>query len=67
MEPRYDNEPLEPIYDDPDIRSRGTFGRPSSGVEPSYDDPNIRSRGSFGRPRSSGSAFGSAAAAVAGA
>lgn len=41
-----------PEYDDPNVRSRGFFGRPR--VSRRYDDPNVRSRGFFGRPRGGG-------------
>ncbi len=44
---------IGPTYDDPDIESRGAFGRPAGGVRPQYDDPNIQSRGFFGRSRGS--------------
>ncbi|HLV37597.1 MAG TPA: hypothetical protein VKY59_20935 [Spirillospora sp.] len=50
-----------PRYDDPNIRSRGSFGRgltsglrrPPSGSAPGgrVDSPRIRSRGSFGRSK----------------
>jgi hypothetical protein len=49
-----------PQYDDPNIRSRGSFGRrPSvfsrrqrgSSGGPRYDSPKVRSRGSFGRSK----------------
>jgi hypothetical protein len=53
-----------PHYDDPDIQSRGAFGRPagrfgrtsnqpsqSSRPQQRYDNPNIQSRGSFGRSK----------------
>ncbi len=40
-----------PEYDDPNIQSRGSFGRSGGGLfnRPRYNDPNIQSRGSFGR------------------
>lgn len=40
-----------PRYDDPDIRSGGSFGSPSGAGTRRYDSPLIRSRGVFGRPR----------------
>jgi hypothetical protein len=53
-----------PQYDDPNIRSRGFFGRSggssSSGSESQrYDAPNIRSRGFFGRSGGGSSSSGS--------
>jgi len=45
---------IGPTYDDPNIESRGAFGRAAGGVRPQYDNPNIRSRGFFGRSRGSG-------------
>ena len=52
-----------PIYDDPDIDGRGSFGRDrgssssfpgtsgSSSRRPSNDSPNIRGSGSFGKDK----------------
>jgi hypothetical protein len=51
-----------PVYDDPDIDGRGSFGRDrggssfpgssgSSSRRPSNDSPNIRGRGSFGKDK----------------
>lgn len=46
-----------PSYDDPNVRSRGGFGRGnrpgrSSGSQrPSTDSPDVRSRGGFGRDK----------------
>ena len=44
---------INPQYDDPNINSRGAFGRPAGGERPTYDSPNIISRGMFGRSRGS--------------
>lgn len=48
-----------PRYDDPNVRSGGSFGgdrdvTPGSN-RPSYDSPNVSSRGFFGRSRPSAS------------
>jgi hypothetical protein len=48
-----------PHYDDPNIRSRGSFGRRSSIIPrqrgssggPRHDSPKVRSKGSFGRSK----------------
>jgi hypothetical protein len=42
-----------PEYDDPNINSSGSFGRPSGGQNSTYDSPNVQSRGTFGRSRGS--------------
>ncbi|MBZ0302805.1 MAG: hypothetical protein K8J31_23880 [Anaerolineae bacterium] len=50
----------EPRYDDPNIRSRGSFGRgwtsgrsraAAGSDQPQYNSPRVRSRGSFGRSK----------------
>jgi uncharacterized protein YgiB involved in biofilm formation len=44
---------IRPEYDDPDINSRGSFGRPSGDQRPTHDSPNVQGRGMFGRSRGS--------------
>jgi hypothetical protein len=48
-----------PEYDDPNINSGGSFGRPSGGQNSTYDSPDVQSRGTFGRSRGSDTSSGS--------